>query len=463
MKSNIQFISAIFFLFLLMACGGTKDVVQSTPENTEPQRPQWIKERPNMGGYYIGIGSASKTRNPLDYAQVAKKNALNDLASEIKVTVEGESFLNVIEHDYDFQESFQSTVITKTSEEIQDYESVDNWETPNEYWVYYRLSRAEHQRLKQERKDNALRSANDFFNKSLDAAKSEKIGQSIKLHLQALDELQPYWGESNEFNRNGDTVFLDNEIYSHLLDLLSNLQLTTNVDEIKLTHQNGFTEEVVVTALYEGNPVSGIPINWYYNKRKFSKPKTLLTGNDGQAKVVVDEVELSDSNNALDLKIDSETLIAGQHASDLSEAIAKGSQLDSKKLPVKVIFPSALIKTEEKHYDSNQSEKMLANSLQNALVKEGFRFTNQTSEADFVFEIESNTSKGGQSQGFYVAYLNMIVTVKNAKSGEELYRKGLNQIKGLQLNYEAASTEAYKKGAKKIEEEIAGDIVSTLL
>ncbi|MFZ6052840.1 LPP20 family lipoprotein [Halocola ammonii] len=453
----------LIFVLLLAACSGNRELADSNPEQTEPQRPYWIKERPTTGGYYIGIGSASKTRNPLDYAQVAKKNALNDLASEIKVTVEGESFLNVIEHDYDFQESFQSTVVTKTSEEIQDYEAVDNWENEGEYWVFYRLSKAEHERLKRERKNNAMRSASDFFDKSIEAAEKKNIGQSIKLHLQALDELKPYWGESNEIERNGDTVFLDNEIYSHLLNMLSDLKLETSSNEVKLEHSNGFSSEITVTAFYKDEPVSGIPIHWYYNKRKYSRPKTLITGNDGKGKIVVDEVELSDSNNALDLKIDSETLIAGQHASDLSEAIAKGTQLDSKKLPIEVIFPAVQLNTSEKQYDSPGSEKLLANALQNSLSKEGLRFTNERSAADYIFEVDANTTKGGESQGFHVAYLNMTVTVKKASTGEEVYRKGMNQIKGLQLNFDAASTEAYKKGAKIIEEEIAGDIVSTLL
>ena len=51
----------------------------------EAPRPTWVSARPVTGGYYVGIGLANKNRP--DAQEAAKKNALNDLASEISVTV----------------------------------------------------------------------------------------------------------------------------------------------------------------------------------------------------------------------------------------------------------------------------------------------------------------------------------------------------------------------------------------
>lgn len=463
MKLSTHFLLASMAFLFLLSCSSGKEVQKEEQVQAEKPRPQWIKERPNSAGYYVGIGSASKVRNPLDYALVAKKNALNDLASEIKVSVEGESFLNVIEHDYDFQESFQSTIVTKTNEDIENYESVGNWENPNEYWVYYRLSKAEHERLKREKKQNALRSANDFFDKAIESAEKNNISQSVKLHLQALEEMKPYWNETNEFTRAGQSVFLDNEIYTSLLDLLNSLKIKSNSEEVLLSHKNDFSSEVTVTVLKNSEPLSGIPINWYFNKRTFSRPKTLTTNSSGEVSVTVDQVELKDKNNALDLKIDAQSLIAEQHSSDLAKVISDGIELDKLRLPIVVQYPITEISTDEKHFGKAASEDMLANTLQNSLAAEGFRFTNQQQNADFIIEITADTNKGGQSQGFHVAYLDFVISVKNASTGEELYRKGINQLKGLQLNFDSASTEAYKKAAKKIQEEIAGDIVSELL
>lgn len=47
-------------------------------------------------------------------SRTAKKNALNDLASEISVTVEGNSLLYTLDRKYKFDEEFTSTINTST-------------------------------------------------------------------------------------------------------------------------------------------------------------------------------------------------------------------------------------------------------------------------------------------------------------------------------------------------------------
>ena len=51
--------------------------------------PDWVRQRPVSSLYYIGIGRADKTDK--DYMQLAKQNALKDLASELKVQVSSNS------------------------------------------------------------------------------------------------------------------------------------------------------------------------------------------------------------------------------------------------------------------------------------------------------------------------------------------------------------------------------------
>ena len=52
------------------------------------QEPSWVKQRPASPQYFIGIGSSDKTSS--GYRNLAKADALNDLASEISVSVSSE-------------------------------------------------------------------------------------------------------------------------------------------------------------------------------------------------------------------------------------------------------------------------------------------------------------------------------------------------------------------------------------
>ena len=60
------------------------------------QEPNWVKERPVSNRYFIGIVSADK--NNKDYRTVAKAEALNDLASEISVTISSELIDIMVEY-----------------------------------------------------------------------------------------------------------------------------------------------------------------------------------------------------------------------------------------------------------------------------------------------------------------------------------------------------------------------------
>ena len=150
----------------LVGCKGHQATVQTveTPVNTEALRPSWVQARPMSDANYVGIGLCPKSRP--DYQESAKKNALNDLASEISVKVEGNSLLYTLDRKSQFDESYTSTINTKTSEQLEGYDLADSWENANEYWIYYRLSKSEYARIKAERKQKAISQATDLYTRS---------------------------------------------------------------------------------------------------------------------------------------------------------------------------------------------------------------------------------------------------------------------------------------------------------
>jgi hypothetical protein len=117
---------------------------------------------------------------------------------------------------------------------------------------------------------------------------------------------------------------------------------------------------------------------------------------------------------------------------------------------------------QESNLGETVSQPHLASPLQQSLAKKGFQFTDRLDAADYVVYIEASTKEGGTSQGFHVAFLEMHVVVRN-KIGDIVYRNSIQNVKGLQLNYQAAGIEAFKKGAKSIEKEIANEIADAIL
>jgi len=57
----------------------------------------------------------------------------------------------------------------------------------------------------------------------------------------------------------------------------------------------------------------------------------------------------------------------------------------------------------------------------------------------------------------------MTIKVKSNRTGDIVFQESLGSLKGLQLNAESASMEAYKRGKEKIEQQIVKSILDAIL
>lgn len=456
----IRYISISFLLLLIAACGTQNALTETEVEVKEA--PQWVNQRPISGAYYIGISASSKVREPLEYASVAKKNALSDLASEISVEVQGSSFLNTLEVNKHFHEEFVSNITTSTREKIEGYEIAGTWETEDEYWVYYRLSKAKHAAIKKEKKDKALSAANDLYLKGRDAAMTGNMGNAIDMHIRALLEMKEYWADVNEWVVDGRTVYLDNEIYSNLNNLAANIQIQPSASSLTLSHANGYESSIDVLVHHKGNPLRNIPVAYVYDKGKYMKPREVMTTEEGKVTIRVSDVNIDNSDNRLSIEVDIQKVVDPNLEKRFVRPLLQALKNERREIPIHVELPSAYIESTELDLGQASESQLLSSSIQNALLKKGIKFTSDSEAADYTIRVSASTTRGGTSQGLHVAYLEMSIAVVDNQNGSEVYRQAMNNIKGLQLNFAAASNDAYKRGGKKIETEIIDELINTI-
>lgn len=445
-------------LMLLVACGGDKALV-STPERPMPE---WVNNRPIDAAYYIGMGSASKLASPLDYAQVAKKNALSDLASEISVTVKSESFLNTMEVNYNVQETFSSAINTMSDEKLEGFEVVDVYEDGKDYFILYRLSKSEHERIRQENKNAAMQVGYDYLKKARSARDIGNLNSATDLYVHGLFEMKDYWNEVNKWTDGSDQIYLDNTLFLEMKDMLDQVEFKTNRAQIDLNAGNGFEQEIEITALLNGQPVSGLGIQIGYDNSKYRNTRVLKTDANGKVLYRVEEANLKNASNALEISLDLDALKPKDVDQRLLNPMVASVRQTNTVIPIRAVLPVVAFRVSEKNFGIDLGTERLADPLRKALTKEGFNFSNQLNSVDYIIEIEADTKEGGTSQGFHVAMLDMKWTVKN-KQGTVILQNSAGNIKGLQLNFEAAGLEAYKKGISKMEKEVAETLVKSML
>lgn len=454
-----------YFLFatlvLLGACGG-KDTVKTVVPPPQP-KPEWVSSRPVNSAYYIGIATCSKITQPLDYQAIAKKLALNDLATEISVKVEGQTFFNTMEVNKAFSESFSSNVKTSSSELIEDYEVAGIWEDKEIYAIYYKLNKFDYQSKKALKKENTLKSALDFLKKGREAKKLGNIPSAIDLFYHGLFALKPYWTEVNQMkDENGNEIFIDNELFSEIRSILADLRFETPLKNIVLSSSNTFKAQVPVMVTYKGEGVRGINIKYNYQRDNYMKPKTVMSDNDGIILADIDNVSLKAKNNSLELSIVIDALIPQDLDSDLALSLVNGINTDQRKIPIEVLAPSFYVNSNEFKLDGTKTST-LAESTRNALIAKGMRIATSENTADYVIYINTNPRAGEDIQGFKVAYIDGKIAVNDTKTNSAIFENSINGVKGVQLSHENAVLEAYKKQRETIESTLINEIIKIIL
>ncbi|MCK4654904.1 MAG: LPP20 family lipoprotein, partial [Candidatus Cloacimonetes bacterium] len=187
--------------------------------------PDWVKNRPLSKEYYIGIGYAPKVKRSKDHIEIAKSEALKNLASEITINISGEVISSIMEKSGVLEEELKSQIRSTTQAELEGYELVDTWQNKKEYWVYYRLYRMMYKKLKQEKIDKAMNLALDLFKEAKSNEEKKNIEKALLYFLQALNPIEKYITETLETTFKGTTIYLNNEIYFSIQNLLSNIEL----------------------------------------------------------------------------------------------------------------------------------------------------------------------------------------------------------------------------------------------
>lgn len=444
--------------FLATSCGKEKKV---TATNPPVERPTWVDQRPINSAYYIGIGSSSKTSQPLDYQAIAKKNAMADLTSEIKVRVQGSTFLNSLEVNKNFSEEFMSNITTTSDEKIEDFEVAGVYETKTDFWIYYRLSKAEYQSQKMRAKQSAMSMANDYYVRGQEAESRNDLRVAIDQYFHGLFALREYWDEENAFLTEKGSVYLDHELYSRIQSIVTGIQLSAP-ERVDVNAQNNFKAKVSVQAMYQGRPVSGVVVNYRYPREKFSRVKTVATDATGIVSIDVENIDTAAPNKSLSLEVDVESWLPNDLDVYTEKGLMKSVTTDKKVVPINFTTPTFFIKSSEKMYGSPMDAQLLKKA-QAVLIAKGLRIAASEKTADYIMELKAETTNGQATQGFFVAFLNLQTTVIKVASGEAVFQDLQSEIKGVQLNQAAAGTDAYKKGESKLEDQIVPAMIKAIL
>jgi hypothetical protein len=451
-----------FFAFLFIVLIGCSPKV-ATPD-PEALKPAWLKNEPYSPGYYTGIGHSRKdgTNN---YVQSAKKSALDDLASQIKVTVSSTSLLSSFESGKEFTEEYQQIIQTQALEEIEEFELVDAYEDPANYWVYYRLSISKYKQKKEEQRRNATMLATDYFTKAREADKAGERSGALSYYFMAFRALEKHLDEPIKATIDGREVLLSNEIYASIQGILEKIQLRATPAELVVNRRIQQTaQSILVMATFRdlNRPAIDLPLNAMFVKGAGDIFPTYKTNQNGEARILMNKIGSRDLEQSLAVKLDIDALSASGN-SKVYALIAKTLNVPGVQVALKVQRPLVYLTAEERNLGSSKSNTQISNKLKNLLANNGFEFTSDKSTADLWFDVKADSEKGSVTGSIYVTYLTGVIRVSTVKEGKEIYQTSLDRIKGFGLDYDKSSIDAYNKAMDSLEKDKINELISMVL
>lgn len=409
------------------------------------KKPDWIKDRPIDNNFFIGISFSPKTN--ASYLEDAKLKALTDISEQISVTLSSETFLKTTEVDNEVKQSFESNIKANVQRNIEGYEIVDTWQDKNEYWVYLRLSKTAYYAAKQKKIESALKFSNQMIETANENFKKGELSLGLQNLLLASKSLEPYTAETFDLELKNKTINQYAQIQNLATSVLTKVKFLFIPKEINLKPGKAINEKIIIQTSYseENIKVKNTPLILSFEKGSGNlSSKQLVTDENGFSKTELLSIENTKTENKIKVQLDSKDLIKGYEDVVLASLLKKRSNI-SEYIFVKEFVTTLYFKSVENNFGKAQSVKIIENSLKDFFKANGFVFTANQNEADYVVNINADTRDGGKAFDMAIAYVDFSLTLTEQSSQKEVYSKQVNNVKGVKLDTNSAGNEAYRK------------------
>jgi hypothetical protein len=454
-------LTKILFLSLLIIGVNSESFSKSFRSK---RKPKWVSSRPIDNDYYIGIGKANKIQ--ADYMQIAKNNALSDIISEISVSISSSSILHQLEDNSGYKEKYEALIQTSVKDDIKNYEIVDSWSNKEEYWVYYRLSKKEYERLKREKLERAKRISKDFYEKGKAYEKEYDINNALIYYIKSFDAIKKHLGDDlSTFTFDG-RIFLDNAIFQSIQDIFSRLKFIPEKDQYEIKALSSENDPVIIKVKLrtelETQNIANIPVIFSFPHLDIDEQEYVVSSTKGKAECTIANMVPKGRSQIIEARLD----IDHYFGVDSEDNILKNILLERSirasgniNIVVKELF--AYLESQERMFYEEALSTPISQIFKRELSENFFSFTNDIQKADVVIKINSEIVKGTKldKHNLHTVFLNCNISIKDLKADLIIFTEGIENIKGIKSgSFESAAQDAILKAEKRIQSVIIPNI-----
>ena len=395
------------------------------------QTPDWLQERP-MGAFdYIGIGSATKDQP--NYQEMAKRNALAELASEIEVTVEANSLLTVMERDMQSASTFTQIVQTAVSLQLQDYEVAGTYDDGECYWVYCRLDKETYAAQRQNRREQAIQRGFDFWYQGQQALQEGYLFSAIDFFIQGLKAIEPCANEDLSCSYNGQTILLGNVLYTSLKTIFNGIQIIPSPTSIEAKAFQSSRTAISLTVSRNGIPLRDIQLSGSFVTGSGTLSAIPPTDAQGVAIAYVQNITSKGDNQQIQFAFDLSPF--KQIDSPLFTPLRKRVEGQAPRCFVGVGASAESSHLKAYLKSTQQGNEGIIRGIRSMIANKYFDLVDSPNTADVIVHINSEFTQGNVVEGdmfnMREYFTTVVIQFKNNRSGAILLDYNLEKRRTL--------------------------------
>lgn len=424
------------------------------------QMPAWVEHRPLLPGYYVGIGSAARTGDLSGDRMAARSQALNDIATQISVSISGETLREVIERNDSLRSKMTTLVRASAKADLDGVELAGTYEDASICWAYLRLDREVYRRGREEK----VRAAAGVSGSLLaEAQREEQRGNTLpalRAYARTLVSMEKYLAEPVTATVNGRTFYVVQEAYTSMQRLLDGivLQLPQSTRPAKIG--KALKPPIEVTARRTGSgPVPGLPLQFSFVRGSGEMPRDVVTDAQGVGRCGVRKITSPERLQIVEARVDIRSLTALDSAS-LAGVLLSTLTAPKTRLMLDVAGMEVVFESEESVGDRPLEQKRIEPAIKDRLGTHGFTFVAKRDQAALLVAIKARARKGSETMGLSFAYVTVDISAIDLESGQEVFRKVLTDIKEGSDTFEKAALRGYATAATIIGDEMVPQLVA---
>ena len=414
------------------------------------QEPGWVKQRPTSQQYFIGIGSADKTSS--GYRNLAKADALNDLASEISVSVSSELIDVMTEYSGFSEEYARSEIRISTKDDLEGYERYDDYNGKDSYWIYYRISKDYFKRYA----NNAI----DAYDSYLMSKDEGDISLELTMLVNCLEYIYRAAGQDITHESSGKNLRL--EVPRLIKSSLSNIEIKSSITRYEAYYGRGIDDAIDIQVVDRRNsqPVSSIDMEVRFERGdgEFLSDQ-YQTDRNGRLKVNVTQINskqdqqvIKASANLVKFKAEIDkggyldNILKGISRANGLEIVINVSEYRKDKVAVLVVgdglssilLSSLLSKFNNEYKNQTDFDIMDPREAEKVLEREGFNIASCTT---YECQVEVGTKLGVDNLVFIkLSYLERAKILNVSTVFSEIYTKRVGETDDLDLPVKRGQT-----------------------